>query len=93
MSNLDFSTHSLCDYRLPFSKIPKHLNAPSCKPGGYSLSIKIYSLKPPPVASCELPPVLVLEEVAVLLAAAICHAGIAALPDGAPVLNGLAARP
>ena len=47
----------------------------------------------PPVASCELPPVLVLEEVAVLLAAAICHAGIAALPDGAPVLNGLAARP
>jgi len=27
-----------------------------------------------------------------LFAAAICHAGIAALPEGAPVLNGLEVR-
>ena len=36
---------------------------------------------------------VVLTELELLFAAAICHAGIAAFPAGAPVLKGLAVRP
>lgn len=36
---------------------------------------------------------VVLAEPELLFAAAICHAGIAAFPAGAPVLKGLAVRP
>ena len=47
-----------------------------------------------PLASCDpLPIPLSAGAVVLLLAAAICHAGIAALPGGILPPNGLAARP